>query len=461
MLKTRLNRIAQYCQQHLKAYQGSASMIFMSLAFLTLLLSVNASLSVLQKDLATTGVQSSTLSGLESIANSAMQDVFSTKFFPASNRLNWQFSTPSSVVTVSNSSQLKPLFRRSSFVMEKGQVLARYQYIIVGGHPAREVLPTTPGLHYPNLQTATNPWETYTRLTTPESVNIQQPLYVLLRAFGCESNAHGNLQTDSLMAVGGQPTCDTGTSLRHFDLVAKIVLNPANATVNANKFQVERISRSEFDDTSGYGLGLAPITLDSPVVLPDGTTSTTIQFAQFWPPNLSTSTSNSMATLERILLEPSTPITDIYDPLFRLYPTNLTVPIYVTSDTTAAISKIHLYFRGSLDTRSLFQYQFATAVNTNVIQNASLLNFSLTGPFGTTLTRTEPSFNYPFADHLTLNLDVPLACGSNYVLKMLPPTGSDVRMGIRDGYGFLAAGSVPSTGLKIVTDTCTSYIPLP
>jgi hypothetical protein len=461
MLKIRLNRIAQYCQQRLKAYQGSASMIFMSLAFLTLLLSVNTSLSVLQKDLATTGVQSSTLSGLESVANSAMQDVFSTKFFPASNRLNWQFSTPSSVVTTSNNTQLKPLFRRSSFIMENGQVLARYQYIIVGGHPARDILPSTPGLNYLNLQTATNPWAAYTRLTAPESVNIQQPLYVLLRVFGCESEAHGNLQKGSLIAVNGQPTCGIGTNLRHFDSIAKVILNPATTTVNANKFQIDRISRSEFDTTGGFGLGLAPITLDSPVMLPDGTSSTTVQFAQFCPNTLSTASSENMATLERILLEPSTPITDVYDPLFRLYPTNLPTPIFVTSDTTAAVSKLHLYFRGSLDTRSLFQYQFATAINDNVIQNTNLLNFSVTGPFGTILTRTEPSFNYPFADHLTLNLDVPLACGSSYSIKMLPPTGTDIRMGIRDGYGFLSTGSGLNNEVKITTDTCISYGTIP
>jgi hypothetical protein len=435
-----------------KAVEGSASMVFMSLAFLTLLLAVNVSLSGLQKDLTTAGLERKETSTLEAIANGALQEVLATRFYPASNRLNWQFNSPTSVVSISSANKLKPFFKNSSFVMQGSQVLARYQYVIVGGHPAREL--TNVG-NYLSISDD----DSYNKLADPESTHIQRPLYVLLRTFGCINKQSLNLVPNAITVMDGKPTCSSVTELKEYDLLTKVRLIPADTnpiptpTPNADKYVVEYSKRVNFTN---------PVELDEDVLLPTSSTSSIssagttpavssqIKFSDFWPTSLSTS-STSMANLERILLETSSVKQTLID--VTTSPTVYNIP--VSADTP---TQLHLYFRGSMDSRSFYKYNYTDAVNTDdSIKDSGKLNIKLKeGYVDSLLTNANLDFNYPAADHLTITLNNRFTCDKIYTLSFpAAATSADLREKLRDSYGASATGTAP-TSITFNTEPCSS-----
>ena len=440
-----------------KAVEGSASMVFMSLAFLTLLLAVNVSLSGLQKDLTTAGLEGKEASSLESIANGALQEVLATRFYPASNRLNWQFNSPNDLA--STDSSLKPFFKNSSFILTEGatpQVFARYQYVIVGGHPAREL--TNVG-NYLSISDD----DSYNKLADPESTHIQRPLYVLLRTFGCINKQSLNLVPNAITVMDGKPTCSSVTELKEYDLLTKVRLIPADTnpiptpTPNADKYVVEYSKRVNFTN---------PVELDEDVLLPTSSTSSIssagttpavssqIKFSDFWPTSLSTS-STSMANLERILLETSSVKQTLID--VTTSPTVSNIP--VSADTP---TQLHLYFRGSMDSRSFYKYNYAGAVNTDgIITDPAKLNIQLTpyGSYGSSSSLLDGAtfdFNYPAADHLTITLNNRFTCDKIYTLSFpAAATSADLREKLRDSYGASATGTAP-TSITFNTEPCSS-----
>ncbi|MCS6267588.1 MAG: hypothetical protein H2174_08500 [Vampirovibrio sp.] len=429
-----------------KAVEGSASMVFMSLAFLTLLLAVNVSLSGLQKDLTTAGLEGKEASSLESIANGALQEVLATRFYPASNRLNWQFNSPNDLA--STDSSLKPFFKNSSFILTEGatpQVFARYQYVIVGGHPARDPLDISKYLEISDD-------DSYNKLADPESTNIQRPLYVLLRTFGCMNKQSLNLVPNAITVMDGKPTCSSVTELKQYDLLTKVRLIPADTnpiptpTPNADKYVVEYSKRVNFTN---------PIELDEDVLRPTAITpavSSQINFSDFWPASLSTSsTSTSMANLERVLLETSSVKQTLID--VTTSPTVSNIP--VSADTP---TQLHLYFRGSMDSRSFYKYNYAGAVNTDgIITDPAKLNIQLT-PYGSSsslLGGATFDFNYPAADHLTITLNNRFTCDKSYTLSFpAAATSADLREKLRDSYGASATGTA-STSITFNTEPCS------
>ena len=416
-----------------KAVEGSASMVFMSLAFLTLLLAVNASLSGLQKDLTTAGLEGKEAASLESIAKGALQEVLATRFYPASNRLNWQFNSPTSVVSISSTAELKPFFKNSSFVMQGNQVLARYQYAIVGGHPARDPSDITKYLEITDD-------DSYNRLSDPESTNIQRPLYVLLRTFGCMNKQSLNLVPNAIVVANGQPSCDSPTlssvlELKQYDLLTKVRLNPADTNPiatpnpNADKYVVEYSKRVDFTHF---------VELDEDVLLPTASTppvSNRINFSDFWPASLSSSLT-SMANLERVLLETSS----VKQTLIDVTTPSLTTNIPVSADTP---TQLHLFFRGSMDSRSFYKYNYTDAVNIDhSIKEPNRLNIKLEDINGhSLLTNAHLDFNYPAADHLTITLASNFTCDTSYVLSFSVVNAADLREKLRDSYGAIATST--------------------
>jgi hypothetical protein len=439
------------------AFSGSASMVFMSLAFLSLLLTVNISLSGLQKDLTSAAVEGKELSALESIATGALQDVFATRFYPASNRLNWEYNTSSISATASTTSQLKPIFKNSSFIMDKDdagleQVLARYQYVVIGGNPARD-----PALVQNYVTDTTDAG--YNHLVDSESDNKQLPFYVLLKTFGCMNKNTLKLEIKKLYAIDGQPQCGVPASvsggtqspdyeLKEYDLLAKINQNPSDDsnddTNKADTFSVEYSKKVNFGIN-----GLTPVSIDEDILLTT-TTGRSVTFNEFWPSNIKNISAgiSTMGNLERVLLETSSAKTPLYDATST---TNLSIAnVPTTSDTPNP--KIHLYFRGPMDARSFFGYQFTTAANPDAsVRDASLLNIKLTddaSSLGSSLLDGAAfDFNYPAANHVTITLKNRLNCGNRrYTLSFEEPA-TDIRKGIRDSYG-LAMDSLSTVSIQ-------------
>jgi hypothetical protein len=438
-----------------KAVEGSASMVFMSLAFLTLLLAVNVSLSGLQKDLTTAGLEGKETSSLEAIANGALQEVLATRFYPASNRLNWQFNTPNS--DPSSAYRLKPFFENSSFVLKNSatagasEVVARYQYVIVGGHPARDLSNISEYLEITDD-------DSYNRLADPESTNIQRPLYVLLRTFACMNKQSLNLVPNTIIVADGQPACGSPTlssilELKQYDLLTKVRLNPADTnpiatpTPNADRYVVEYSKRFDFTNS---------IELDEDVLLPTASTSSIsaagtpavssqIKFSDFWPASLSSSQA-SMANLERVLLETSS----VKQTLIDVTTPHTVSNIPVSADTP---TQLHLFFRGSMDSRSFYKYNYTDAVNTDdSIKTTNNLNIKLEDSNGNSLlNNAQLDFNYPAADHLTITLKSNFTCGKNYTLSF--PTSSGLRGKLRDSYGASVTGT-PSN-ITFETESCS------
>lgn len=418
-------------------------MIFMSLAFLTMLLAVNLSLSALQKDITTVQITDKAGSTLENVANSALQEVFATRFYPASNRLNWQFTDPASVVANSTPSQLRPVYQKSSFVMEGTQVVARYQYVVIGQQSARD---TANLANYLDPLSATKPLATYAHLLNPEIDNVQQPMYVLVRAFGCLNKSTVQLDAGVMgISSAGQPTCNPSThELKHYDLMANLLLIDETAATNAGFYQVDKIQRIELDDDV-LGLGQKTIQLPTNVIVPNtvgvaDTPTKGIQFTDFWPSTLTGSTlTKSMAIAERLLLEPTNPPTDPADSRLALKDISTGSGVGADYDTDP-VGQLHLYFKGAMDTRSFFGYQYDLVTKDNIINPADvgILTVSLTEPStGSLLGNATLNFNYPSADHVTISLDDTLDCGKSYDLGF-PKNPADIRDTLRDSYGFPA-----------------------
>ena len=444
-----------------QAVAGSASLVFMSLAFLTLLLSVNISLSAYQTDLsATTGIAKEA-STLESIAYGALQEVFSTRFYPASNRLNWQFNTPSVSPPTSDSSRLKPFFKKSSFVMENNKVLARYQYVVIGGHPARKM-----GNNVNEYRDVTP------SLIDPEVSNEQSAMYVLLRTFACANKGTQKLETDKIFTNNdGSPQCGTprgvpdttNYELKQYDLLTKVRLNSATAASNPNSFSVVYSRRVDFGNGSGQKL----VELEDKVLLPRSSSSASeeeapstsltlpptatfgkqVTFSRFWPTSLSnTSLSNttfSMAYLERLLVETSTTPTALIP--ITGGSSSVSLPYIPTS--TEVPTRLHLFFRGPMDSRSFYGYKYREATELagstepadGSIKNTTNLVIQLNDSTGNSLlTGATLDFNYPNADHATLTLPQQLSCGRSYTLSFSAldsTTSYSLLPYIRDSYG--------------------------
>jgi len=444
-----------------KAVEGSSSMVFMSLAFLTLLLAVNVSLSSLQKDLSSAGLEGKESSLLESIANGALQEVLATRFYPASNRLNWQFNTPNN--DNSRNDTLKPFFENSSFVLKNSatvgasEVVARYQYVIVGGHPARDPSDISKYLEITDEAS-------YNRLADPESTNIQRPFYVLLRTFACMNKQSLNLVPNAIIVADGRPTCGSPTlssilELKYYDLLTKVRLNPADTNPaatpnpNADRYIVEYSKRVDFTNS---------VELDEDVLLPTASTSSIsaavtpavssqIKFSDFWPASLSTSsTSTSMANLERVLLETSS----VKQTLIDVTTPSTVYNIPVSADTP---TQLHLFFRGSMDSRSFYKYNYTDAVNTDdSIKTTNNLNIKLEDINGNSLLNNAYlDFNYPAADHLTITLNSGFTCGNKrYILSFSAANAADLREKLRDSYGASTTGTA-STIITFNTETCS------
>lgn len=447
-----------------RAFKGSASMVFMSLAFLTLLLAANVSLSGLQKDLTTVGLEGKETSSLESIANGALQEVLATRFYPASNRLNWQFNHPHN--SASNSSSLKPFFKKSSFIFKENSsdLMARYQYVVIGGHPARQVGTVK---NYINSSTEAG----YNQLIDPESTNVQTPFYVLLRTVACTNKQSLAMMPNTLYAkTDGQPNCGTPASLsslnggnpnndfvlKQYDLLAKVILNPSNALTNPDKYQVVYTKQVDFGSTLETPIGLDDAVLlpkksnDSESVSTSTSTSTPtygqlVRFANFWPTSLSfpNGQSASMANLERVLLETYDAKQTLLDVTAGSHSVN---DVPVSNETK---TKLHLYFRGPMDSRSFYQYQYNSAVNADgIITDPAKLNIQLTPYYSSSslLGGATFDFNYPSADHLTITLNQNFACSQTYELSFPTATTSlGLTRKIKDSYGVSATGTFTTT----------------
>ena len=437
-----------------QAVAGSASLVFMSLAFLTLLLSVNISLSAYQTDLsATTGIAKEA-STLESIAYGALQEVFSTRFYPASNRLNWQFNTPSVSPPTSDSSRLKPFFKKSSFVMENNQVLARYQYVVIGGHPARKM-----GNNVNEYRDVTP------SLIDPEVSNEQSAMYVLLKTVACANKGTQKLETDKIFTNNdGSPQCGTPNTivggvpdttnyeLKQYDLLTKVRLNSAAAPSNPNSFSVVYSRRVDFGSVIVQKL----VELEDKVLFPrssssaseidstpDATFGKKINFFWFWPTSLSSASSSSMAHLERLLVETSTTPTALIP--ITGGSSSVSLPDIPTS--TEVPTRLHLFFRGPMDSRSFYGYKYRDATQPpdstepadGSIKNTTNLVIQLNDSTGNSLlTGATLDFNYPNADHATLTLPQQLSCGRSYTLSFSAldsTTSYSLLPYIRDSYG--------------------------
>lgn len=279
-------------------------LLLSSVGLLLFIIAVGYSFSLQSQDQAKLNINARSADQLRLVAMSGVQEALGTRFSPRSNKLN--FAPVAGV---------DPMYADSGRVVQNGKLVGLYNYLIVGGDAARD--PATGAMNSNVLNLVNN------------RPTIDQPFYVLSQGSVC-TDAGGSLLTNQLqVSANGAITCGTGR-LSQTTTVAQTLLD-GNGTAGADRMMSVRQAPNPNN-----------IQLPTPVTLPNGNVSSTINFSALWDSNDSGAVPNSLVTYplgDSALVSPLVPITG---------------PVVTLPHKVGADHAIRLFFNSDMDYRSLY-----------------------------------------------------------------------------------------------------------
>lgn len=295
------------------AAKGQAMLIMVGISLLVFLVTVGLSLGTLHFQQGQLNLSEAVAMQLRMVAQSGIQEALATRFVPRSNRLN--FSSLNLPTNLSPDDQ--PIYRDSGRIMNNGNLVGLYRYVVLGGDAARDA---TNG----NFQNG-DPVQ-----LTVNSSAVEQPFVVVSQGAMCIDDL-GNLLPDTLIIQNFQPACRTG-QLSRMTLMSSATLNQSGPNGGDLVNQFELVENP------------ANVALPTSVMTPWGELTNRIDFERVWTATESTAQPLFLITY---------PIGDTtqVSPLVNITSNQFTLPFRVGADHA-----IRLFFRGEYDYRSLYNF---------------------------------------------------------------------------------------------------------
>ena len=311
-----------------KACKGQAAVVMLGILLLVFLITVGLSFSTLSQTETQRNIANRADSQLYYAAQSGLQEAIGTRMNPRANSLNWLYDVPPNSMGALPPQNI-PKYPEGSFIQNaQGDLTARYAYVVLGGDPARG----------PNGQYSNDP-----AVLTAVQGEVAQNFFVLSRSYTCQVD--GGIESINALQTAGpglQPNCTTG-NLRFATLLAEVQMNAPGGAPN------------QIVSTRYLGSNVGNINLGQSVVLPDGSVSNQVNFDALWG---SVNNAASQAEPDAILFYPFG--SEDYS-TFRPLRTNVTATPVETG--VQATDAIRVYFRGAIDERSVYRYDFQRCIN--------------------------------------------------------------------------------------------------
>jgi hypothetical protein len=271
---------------------------------------------------------------LKLINDSALNEAVATRFYPSSNRLAWNFDSETNISTWQDPIvRPSPFLNASSYVYETvagvQKVVGRYQYVVLGINPYMDYNETSGEITF--------------RPSKAESgaylFNIQNPIYVITRAFICVDKDSQTINYDSVLRNSNPPfarCANTSQKLYTSGKLSKFrIYGTTEADSTVNLVASEVLPPDNIIKTKGYFLNR------------DGGRTNVFDFHDWWKnTGIHTTITGGLTPIAYAYLDKTT---NQY--VYANWPNSATTTL--TLPEAARIPYFKLFFSGAIDERSL------------------------------------------------------------------------------------------------------------